>query len=186
MKFAEILGYSFRKKIALTIERQAISHDIAEQGHGNDSNLTLQQPWSGGGAFDELVETCPFPFVTWVIVGEENPAKVRGAMDISRLGPRRSIGIPHGIRGDIWWYGVNIDVWLKTPMLTFNRIFPHEINRFAPLLCEAEELAKHLRFASMFDLHREFSDAYLVGLSGEQEGEGVDALAAAERLAWEN
>lgn len=184
MKFADILGYSFRKKIALTMERQAIRHDVAEQDPGDDSNRTLQHPWTGGGAFDELVEACPFPFVTWLLVGEENRVKVRGAMDISRLGPTRSIGIPHGIRGDVWWYGLNIDVWLKTPMLTFNRIFPHEINRFAPVLCDVEELAKHLRFASMFDLRREFSDAYLAGL-GQQQSQGAGALAAAEGLACE-
>lgn len=103
-------------------------------------------------------------------------------MDISRLRPERSIGIPHGMRADTWWHGFNLDVWMKTSMLTFNRIFPHEINRFTPVLCEPEELARHLRFASMLNLRAEFSSLYVAGLPEEEKQEGARALGSAERL----
>ncbi len=75
-----------------------------------------------------------------------------------------------------------LDIWLKTPLLTFNRTFPHEINRFVPALCSPPELADHIRFASLFGLSHDFRASYLAGFEDREAIAAMDILAAADEV----
>lgn len=188
MTFADVLGYSFRKCLALAIEQQGLQQDFVESQPRrvlDERELrVLQRPWAGGGPLDEFRDKCPLDFVVWYQNGDSEKVKIRGAMDFHRIGPVARYGIPHGMRADDWWRGSSIDVWLKTSMLTFNRVFPHEINRFEPALCDQSELSRHLKFAAVFGLENEFSENYLARLPVEHRAEAQRLLAVAKSEPW--
>ena len=151
LPFEDIIGYAFRRAVARAIQLDAAQYVKADH-HPPVVDQISHRKWTGEGEFSSFVRSCPFEFVVWVCSVEGRKLKLRSEMDIARH---------HSM---IWYLGSIVDIWVKTPMLTFNRAFPDEINVFKPALCEPDELADHCRFADLLNLRPEFETAYLAGL----------------------
>lgn len=168
LPFEEILGYAFRKRVAQAIELDAAQH-VKTEHHPNVAADSAHRPWTGEGAYDTFVRACPIEFVVWLCSMDGTKTKLRGAMDIKRN------------HNKIWYLGSIVDVWLKTPMLTFNRAFPNEINVFKPRLCPVESLRDHLNLADLVELGTEFEAAFLAGVEPHDRAQGAKLFSEARR-----
>lgn len=169
LPFEEIFGYAFRKHVARAIESDAAQH-VKGDHHSSVATDLAHRPWTGEGAFDDFVRECPFEFVVWLCSKDGTKTKLRGAMDIARN------------YDTIWYLGSIVDVWLKTPLLTFNRAFPNEINVFKPCLCSVDTLRDHFRLADLLAMESEFKAAFVEGV---QPSERTEAQALVDKARQE-
>jgi len=155
LTFAEMLGHRFRHGIAKAIDLDSAQHVKAEH-HPLIAEPIRQRQWTGEGKFDDLLRRIPFEVSVWMLTLDHERIKIRGSADVAQLYAK------------LWSLGSIVDIWLKTPMLTFTRTFPHEIDRFEPVLVNADLLAHHRTFCNVFDLLPEFDEAFLASKAGDQ------------------
>lgn len=168
LPFEEILGYAFRKKLARAVEADAAQYVMSDH-HSLVAEEIAQRAWTGDGLFDKFVRQCPFDFVLWLCSMNGSKIKIKSTMDIARN------------HTAIWYLGSIVDVWLKTPLLTFNRSFPNEINVFKPTLCAADALRDHIRLAELLAMKREFETAYIDGFNPEERPQAEQLIVEANR-----
>lgn len=167
LAFKEMLGYAFRKHVAQAIELDAAQHIKA------DSNPSIavevaQLPWTGESPFDRFASACPIDFIVWLCSIDGTKIKIRSGLDIARNHER------------IWYLGSIVDIWLKTPILTFNRAFPDEINVFSPHLCSLACLRDHLKLAQLVGMSAAFEEAFLTGVPPEDRLQAESLLEEAK------
>ena len=166
--FADVFGYVFRRDVAKAIHLDAAQYMKAD-GYPSVADDIAHQRWTGEGHFSAWLKRCPFEVVVWLCTTEGRKLKIRNTMDISNH------------HSEIWHLGSIVDIWLKTPLLTFNRAFPDEINVFEPRLCTVEELHDHWRLVEMVTLGPQFERAYIEGLAAGDQGAGERLMALAKR-----
>jgi hypothetical protein len=170
LPFEDLLGYVFRKKVANAVNLGA-AHYVKGDHHSAVRQELAPRKWTGEGPLDEVLALVPFDVVIWLCSRDGAKIKIRGEMDVANH---------HKV---IWYRGSIVDIWLKTPMLTFNRAFPDEINVFKPALCAVQILRDHRRFAKLNDLVDEFDQAYIERLSQPEKSDGTQLLRQAKLIA---